>query len=75
MEVSARNDEGRTPLHWAVEGGHYAAAQTLLARNIDAAVKEKGTEMTALDYAQQKAYDEPENRAWKKIVELLQAKR
>ena len=74
LDVNSRNDQGSTALHWATKNGHRAAVEILLERGVDVNVRETATGMTALDYAMQKAYEQPEKKSWKDLVELLKAK-
>ena len=74
LDVSNQNSQGRTPLHWATEHGHKAAVETLLAKGVDVNVRERQTGMTALDYAKEKAYEQPKKESWKDLVRLIEAK-
>ena len=74
LDVSSQNNQGRTPLHWAAEHGHWAAVEKLLTRGVNVNVRETETGMTALDYAKQKAYEQPEKELWKDLVKLIVAK-
>ena len=74
LDVSSQNNQGRTPLHWATENGHKAAVEKLLAKGVDVNVREAQTGMTALDYAKQKAYEQPKKKSWKKLVKLIETK-
>ncbi|PKA59637.1 Acyl-CoA-binding domain-containing protein 2 [Apostasia shenzhenica] len=48
--VNARDSEGRTPLHWAVDRGHLEVVELLLRRNADANAKDNESQ-TPLHYA------------------------
>ena len=74
LDVSSQNDQGRTALHWATESGHRAAVEKLLTKGVDVNVRELETGMTALDYAKQKAHEQPEAKEWKDLVKLIKAK-
>ena len=74
IDVNARNNSGRTALHWAAEGGHHSAVQLLLDRGVDSGVKEIGTNMTALDLAEQKAWEQPEDKLRQDLVRILKGK-
>ena len=74
LDVSSQNNQGRTPLHWAAEHGHKAAVEKLLTKGVDVNVREAQTGMTALDYAKQKAYEQPEKESWKDLVKLIETR-
>ena len=48
--IDVRDEEGRTLLHWAVDGNHQVLAEFLLARGADVTAKD-GEGETCLDYA------------------------
>lgn len=75
-DVNVRNDNGRTPLHWAAERGNLSAVQVLLERGARIDVREEGTNMTPLDIAKMKSLAEPEHD-WsqeirKKVLEEIE---
>ena len=74
IDVNARNNSGRTALHWAAEKGYHSAVQLLLDRGVDSGVKEIGTNMTALDIAKQKAWEQPKNKSRQDLVRILGGK-
>ena len=74
IDVNARNNSGRTALHWAAEEGSHSAVQLLLDRGVDSGVKEIGTNMTALDIAKQKAWEQPKNKSRQDLVRILTGK-
>ena len=74
MDVNARNNSGRTALHWAAKNGYHSTVQLLLDRGVDPGVKEIGTNMTALDIAKQKAWEQPENKSRQDLVRILTGK-
>lgn len=52
-----KDEEGRSPLHWAVDGGHAALVECLLGRGADVGLKDSQGD-TALDYAELCEYEE-----------------
>ncbi len=52
-----QDEEGRSLLHWAVDGGHEALVVELLKRGADVALKDSQGD-TALDYAELCEYEE-----------------
>ncbi|PRQ60477.1 putative FERM/acyl-CoA-binding protein, 3-helical bundle [Rosa chinensis] len=50
VSVDAKDSEGRTPLHWAVDRGHLNMAEMLVSRNADVNAKDNEGQ-TALHYA------------------------
>ncbi|ONK63971.1 uncharacterized protein A4U43_C07F20790 [Asparagus officinalis] len=50
IPVNSRDSEGRTPLHWAVDRGHYNVVELLLKKNADVNAKDNEGQ-TALHYA------------------------
>jgi len=50
VDVNARDTEGRTPLHWAVDRGHLSAVEVLAKANADLNAKDNEGQ-TALHYA------------------------
>lgn len=74
LDVSSQNIQGRTPLHWATQQGHKAAVEKLLTKGVDVNVRDTETGMTALDYARQKAHEQPERESWKDLIKLIEAK-
>ncbi|KAJ6812316.1 acyl-CoA-binding domain-containing protein 1-like [Iris pallida] len=50
VSVNTRDSEGRTPLHWAVDRGHFSVADMLLQRNADVNAKDNEGQ-TPLHYA------------------------
>ena len=71
IDVNARNNSGRTALHWAAEEGSHSAVQLLLDNGIDTGIKEIGTNMTALDIAKQKAWEQHEDTSRQNLVHIL----
>jgi hypothetical protein len=49
-DVAARDEDGRTSLHYASKNGHAAVVQTLLQHGADVAARDMGGK-TPLDYA------------------------
>ena len=74
FDVNARNNSGRTALHWAAENGHHSAVQLLLDRGVDPGVIEIRTNMTALDIAEQKAWEQPKDKSRQDLVRTLTGK-
>ncbi|KAL3524428.1 hypothetical protein ACH5RR_017262 [Cinchona calisaya] len=50
VPINVKDSEGRTPLHWAVDRGHFNAVQLLLSRDADINTKDNEGQ-TALHYA------------------------
>ena len=48
--------------------------QLLLDRGVDSGVKEIGTNMTAVDIAKQKAWEQPKNKSRQDLVRILTGK-
>ncbi|KAJ0963826.1 hypothetical protein J5N97_028948 [Dioscorea zingiberensis] len=50
VSVNLRDSEGRTPLHWAVDRGHFDSVETLIGKNADINAKDEEGQ-TPLHYA------------------------
>jgi ankyrin repeat protein len=50
IPVNARDSEGRTPLHWAIDRGHLNVAEALVDKNADVNAKDNEGQ-TSLHYA------------------------
>lgn len=79
LDINVCNGCGKTVLHWALyrayhyvgEEGQQATIELLLAKRVDVGIREKETGMLALDYALRSAYDQPENKHYRNMVNLL----
>ena len=75
-DVNAKDQDGATPLHWAVKNGHKDVVELLLASNADVNAKESKVAKTPLHFAAEEGHSDIAKMllAWKADVNAEERK-